>query len=122
MLLAGAGATHLAAPQVYAPIVPRRLGDPRPWVLWSGVAELLCATGLAVPRTRRAAAWASAALFVVVYPANVQMAASALRSSRASAAYRAAAVARLPLQVPLVLRALRVARAGEAAGTGGVGA
>jgi uncharacterized membrane protein len=55
-------------------------------------------------------ALASAALLVLVFPGNVQHAASALRSSRASRGYRAATLVRLPLQAPLVAWALRVAR------------
>lgn len=112
-LLAVTGTLHLVRPRPFAAIVPRRLGDPTPWVYGSGAAELACAAALAVPATRRAGALATAALFVAVYPANVQMAATALRSSRATPAYRAVALGRLPLQVPLVLWALRVARAGE---------
>jgi uncharacterized membrane protein len=55
---------------------------------------------VAVPRTRRVGGWATAALFVVVFPANVQM---ALDSGDASGWYRTAVWARVPLQVPLVL-------------------
>ena len=110
VLLAAAGVTHLAAPKVYAPLIPKALGRPEPWVLWSGVAELACAAGLLHPRTRPAAARASAALFVAVYPGNVQMAVDAVRSAKASPALKAVAVGRLPLQVPLVRWALRVAR------------
>lgn len=114
-LLAVAGVTHAVAPKVYDPLVPRWLGDPRPWVLASGAAEVACAVGLAVPRTRQAAALATAALFVGVFPGNVQMAVTAVRSPRASTAYRAVALARLPLQVPLVRWALRVSRADRTA-------
>jgi uncharacterized membrane protein len=53
------------------------------------------------------AAWATAALFVAVFPANVVM---ALDAADRSIAYRAAAYARLPVQVPLVLWAVWVAR------------
>lgn len=109
-MLAVAGAMHFVAPKVYEPLIPRRLGAPRPWVLGSGVAELACAAGLAIPRTRTLAAHASAALFVGVFPGNVQLAVTAVRSDTASTAYRAATLARLPLQVPLVLWARRVAR------------
>ena len=107
-LLATAGVSHFAAPQVYERIVPPVLGDARPWVLWSGVAELACALGLVVPRTRRPAALASAALFVAVYPANVQQAIDAYREGSRGA--RIATLARLPAQLPLVLWALRVHR------------
>lgn len=107
-LLATAGVTHFAMPHVYDRIVPRRLGDPRPWTLASGAAEIACAVGLAVPRTRRPAALAGAALFVAVYPANLQQALDAHRHG-AAPAVRAVTLARLPMQVPLVLWALRVA-------------
>jgi uncharacterized membrane protein len=109
-LLATAGIGHFVVPRPFEAIVPRALGDPKPWVAASGVAEIACAVGLAIPRTRRLAGLASAALFVGVFPANVQMTVSAFRSERASAAYRAGTVARLPMQVPLVVQALRLAR------------
>ncbi len=113
-MMAGAGATHLLAPRIYTPLVPRRLGDPRPWVLWSGLAELACAAGLVLPRTRRSAGYATAALLCAVYPGNVQMAVTWVRSPRASTAAKAVALARLPVQVPLVAWALRVARSAPA--------
>lgn len=110
VLLAGAGALHFAKPAPYASIVPRQFGDPILWVYASGVAEVVCAAGLAFARTRRHAALATALLFVAVFPANVQMAVSALRSERASTTTQVLALARLPLQVPLVLWALGVRR------------
>jgi uncharacterized membrane protein len=117
-LLAVAGVGHFVVPRPFEAIVPRALGDPRPWVRASGVAELACAAALAVPRTRRAAGLAAAVLFVAVFPANVQMTVTALRSERASKAYRAATVARLPLQAPLVRQGLRLARASRSPGGG----
>lgn len=107
-LLAVSGVLHFATPTPYASIVPRRLGRPRAWVYASGLAELACAAGLADRRSRPGAALAAAALFVAVFPANVQMAVTAMRSTRAGAAYRGVALARLPLQVPLVAWALGV--------------
>ncbi|WP_460458455.1 DoxX family protein [Angustibacter peucedani] len=104
------GLLHLVAPKPFAAIVPRQLGEPLPWVYGSGVAEIACAAGLLSRRTRPLAALASAGLFVGVFPGNVQMAVTAVRSERASTAYRAGTLARLPLQVPLVLWALGVRR------------
>lgn len=101
---------HLLRPRVYEPLIPRRLGNARRWVLWSGAAEIACATGLSVGKWRRPAALASAALLVLVFPGNVHHARSALRSARTSRSYRVATVARLPLQAPLVAWAVRVAR------------
>ena len=102
------GVVHLVRPQVYEPIVPRVLPARRQVVLVSGVAELVCAAGLLHPRTRRAAGWASAGLLLAVYPANVKMALDARRSR--STGLRAATLARLPLQLPMVRTALRAAR------------
>ncbi|MGN6331998.1 MAG: DoxX family protein [Motilibacteraceae bacterium] len=107
-MLTTTGAAHFLRPQVFDPLVPRRLGDARAWVLGSGAAELAVAAAVAAPRTRRLGASAAALLFAGVFPGNVQMALDARRSP--SAAYRAVAYGRLPLQVPLVLWALRVRR------------
>jgi uncharacterized membrane protein len=98
---------HFAFPRPYAEIVPSQLPAPYGLVYLSGVAELACAAGLALPRTRRAAGWATAALFVLVFPANVQM---ALDAGGRPDAYRWGTYARLPLQVPLILWAGQVAR------------
>jgi uncharacterized membrane protein len=111
LLLASAGVLHFVTPRPFESIVPKVLGDPKPWVQVSGVLEVLCAAGLANAATRRKAGWASAGLLLAVYPANLDMAARALRSSKSSAAMKAVLIARLPLQVPLVIRALRLARA-----------
>ncbi len=108
-LLTATGALHFISPRPFAAIVPARLPAPTTIVYASGLAELLCAAGLVAPRTRRQAGWATAALFVVVFPANVQM---ALRSGARSDAYRIGAWARLPLQIPLVAWALSVTRRG----------
>lgn len=111
MLLAGAGATHFLAPKPYDAVVPRKLpGKPRTWTYLSGLAELACAAAVANPRTRKAGALASAGLFVAVFPANVKMA----RDWRDKPLpLRAVAYGRLPLQAPLVLWSLKVARSAE---------
>ena len=95
------------ATKAFADIVPPQLPSPVALVYASGAAELACAVGLAIPRTRRAAGWATAALFVAVFPGNVQM---ALDGGDRSTAYQAVVYARLPLQVPLVVWAVSVAR------------
>lgn len=106
-LLTVTGTMHFVAPKVFASIIPRLLPARSALVYASGAAELACAAGLAVPRTRRVAGWATALLFVALFPANVQM---ALDAGDRSSAYRAATYARLPVQVPLVLWAVSVAR------------
>jgi len=76
------------------------------WTYVSGVAELAVAVTIANPKSRREGGLAAAALFVAVFPANVKMARD--WSDRPAPA-KVAAVGRLPLQVPLVWWALKVA-------------
>ncbi|MFI9386194.1 MauE/DoxX family redox-associated membrane protein [Kutzneria sp. NPDC052558] len=107
-LLAAAGVTHFAYPKPYDRIVPTALpGSARTWTYVSGVAELAVAAAVAAPRTRRLGGLAAAALFTAVFPANIKMAVDARGRSRGQ---QLATVARLPLQVPLVIWALRVSR------------
>jgi uncharacterized membrane protein len=74
VLMVAAGVMHFLAPAVYVRIVPRWLPAPRALVLVSGVFEILGGIGLLVPETRSAAAWGLIALFIAVFPANVNMA------------------------------------------------
>ncbi|WP_194893650.1 hypothetical protein [Catenulispora pinisilvae] len=110
--LAAAAVTHYVAPRPYDAMVPRSLpGSPRAWTYISGAAELAVAAAVANPGSRRRGAQAAAALFVAVFPANVKMARD-WRDRPAPA--RVAALGRLPLQVPLVWWALKVAGSGAA--------
>lgn len=104
------GVVHLVRPQVFEPLMPSWVPAHREVILGSGVAELLCAAGLAVPSTRRVAGYASALLLVGVFPGNVKMARDAARTD--NTALKAAAFARLPLQAPMVRAVLQAARAG----------
>jgi uncharacterized membrane protein len=106
-LLTVTGTLHFVFPKALVPLVPPQLPAPEALVYASGAAELACAAGLAMPRTRRLAAWATVLLFLSVFPGNIQM---ALDASDRSATYRALTYARLPLQVPLVVWAIYVAR------------
>ncbi|MFI8003328.1 hypothetical protein [Streptomyces sp. NPDC086010] len=111
-LLAAAGLAHFAVPRPFDAIVPRALpGSPRVWTRASGVVELTLAAGLAVPRTRKVSARATALFFVGVFPANVQMAYD-WRDRPAPA--RGFALGRLPLQVPLYLWARAAGRSASA--------
>lgn len=115
VLFTVSGAMHLVRPGVFTPIVPDVLPAHRLLVYVSGGAELLCAAGLVWRRTRRLAGWASAALLVAVYPANITMAVDAWRDWRegdASGQYVAGTLIRLPLQLPLIWWAWRVTRPG----------
>ncbi|AOD24576.1 hypothetical protein NXT08_21300 [Rhodococcus pyridinivorans] len=110
-LLLGVGVLHFVRPEPFDGMVPRALpGDARTYTYASGVAEIAVAGALAVPRTRRLGGSLAAALFLAVFPANVQMAVTWLRSPKLSPAAKAVSLARLPLQVPLVTEALKVRR------------
>nr|WP_245349536.1 hypothetical protein [Brachybacterium fresconis] len=111
VLLGGAGALHLARPAPFDSIVPRALpGSARGYTCASGVAELGVAGLLAIGRTRGRGGLAATALFVAVFPANVQM---AYDWRHASPRKRALALGRLPLQGVLIAQALHVARASK---------
>ncbi|WP_241176044.1 hypothetical protein [Modestobacter sp. KNN46-3] len=100
------GVFHLVRPQAYDWMIPPELGAPRPWVLGSGVVELVTAGLLAVPATRRAGGWAAVGLLVGVLPAHAQT----VRAFRRQPGKLAVAVARIPFQVPMLTAALKVAR------------
>jgi uncharacterized membrane protein len=68
------GVAHFARPGPFVKIVPGYLPRPRELVYLSGFFEVLGGVGLLVPRWSRAAAWGLIALFVAVFPANVNMA------------------------------------------------
>jgi uncharacterized membrane protein len=77
-LLAGAmtvvGVLHFVNPGGFVRIVPAYLPAPLALVLISGVAEVAGGLGLLIPRTRRLAAWCLVALYIAVFPANLNMA------------------------------------------------
>jgi uncharacterized membrane protein len=113
--MVSAGTTHFLAPTAYERIVPRWAGDARRVVAVSGAAEIACGALLSSRRTGRLGACVTAALLVAVFPANVQMALDAGTEHQAApdmpvGRFRAIALARLPLQLPLVGWAVRVAR------------
>jgi uncharacterized membrane protein len=99
------GVLHFAVPERFDAIVPRWVPGPaRFWTWFSGTWELSSGVLLARPSTRRAGAWAAAATFVAVYPANVQMAIDHPPRSAAGVGLWL----RLPAQLPLVAWALRL--------------
>lgn len=108
VLYGAAGVAHFARPQVFDRIVPIRLpGPPRWWTYASGAAELAVAGLMARPKTRRTAGYASAALLIAVFPANIKM---AWDWRNEPARRRAIAYGRLPLQFPLIRWSMQVAR------------
>jgi uncharacterized membrane protein len=108
VMLIGTGTLHFVAPKPFDTIVPTELpGTARFYTYASGVGEVATGALLAAPRTRRLGALAAVALFVAVFPANVNMVRLWWDKPWPM---RIAALARLPLQVPMVTAALKVYR------------
>ena len=75
MAITLAGIAHFASPEFFDEIVPPWLPpSERFWTYLSGAAELVIGPLLIWRPTRRPAALAAVALFILVYPANLYMA------------------------------------------------
>lgn len=108
-ILATSGVIHLVRPETYESIMPDFVPAHREVIYASGVVELVCAAGLLSSRFRGPAGWVSVALLMAVFPANLKMAADSTKTSNTG--FKAVAIGRLPLQVPLIRTALKAARA-----------
>ncbi|HEY1810813.1 MAG TPA: DoxX family membrane protein [Kofleriaceae bacterium] len=109
IFMVGAGVNHFLAPAVYVAMVPAALPAPLLLVQISGVAEILGGLGLILLRTRRLAAWGLIALYVAVFPANLNMAWNHLDLGTQHVAGWLL-WARLPLQLVLIAWAAWYAR------------
>ena len=67
------GVLHFTDTSWFEPIVPPILGSATFWVLLSGVIEIAVGICLILPKTRKLGGYASAALLVALYPANLYM-------------------------------------------------
>jgi uncharacterized membrane protein len=105
----GAGIMHFVIPDAYIRIVPPLLPAPGLLVFLSGIAEIMGGIGLLVPFTQRAAACGLVLLLIAVFPANIYMAAAHVPAPGILGQSWAQWL-RLPLQIPLVIWALRYTR------------
>jgi uncharacterized membrane protein len=111
----GAGLQHFFFPAPYLRIIPPFLPWPK-LLLWvSGAAEIAGGVGLLVARFRRAAAYGLALLLVAVFPANIYMAVAHLPFPGLLGESWVQWL-RLPLQIPLILWALRYTKKRSARG------
>ncbi|MDT5181841.1 MAG: hypothetical protein QOJ95_6039 [Mycobacterium sp.] len=107
-MLVGMGVLHFVAPKPFDTIVPAELpGSARFYTLASGVAEAATGAMLIAPRTRRFGALAAVALYVAVFPANINSVRVMWNKGWAA---RIGTIARLPLQIPMITQALKVYR------------
>jgi uncharacterized membrane protein len=101
VVMIAAGANHFLAPATYVSMMPAELPAPLLLVYISGIAEILGGLGLILPATRKLAAWGLVALYIAVFPANLNMALNHL-SLGDSHVPTWALWARLPLQAVLI--------------------
>lgn len=112
-LLAGAGVLHFVQPRFFDDLVPDALpGSSRWWTYASGVAELVAAGLLVDRRTARTGAWAAFVVLLGVYPANI----ADVVEHPPTDARGLASLIRLPLQIPLLVWAWRLAHPDRDAG------
>src|SRR5678816_3369204 len=101
VFMVGAGANHFINPEMYLAMMPAELPAHELLVYISGVAEICGGLGLILPATRKLAAWGLVALYLAVFPANLNMAINGLPlGSHHLPAW--ALWGRLPLQVVLI--------------------
>jgi uncharacterized membrane protein len=111
-MLLGIGVMHFVAPKPFDSIIPKELpGSPRFYTYASGVGEVATGALLVAPRTRRLGALAAIALFVAVFPGNLNH----LRIWWDKPwPVRLALIARLPMQLPMIAQAWKVYRTSPA--------
>ncbi len=106
----GIGVAHFVVPAPFVRIVPAWLPAPLVLVWVSGFFEALGGAGLLVPRARRAAGVGLAALYLAVFPANVNQALHHINFDDAAPIPSVVLWARLPLQIAFIALALWVSR------------
>lgn len=95
------GITHFTVADQYVRIVPPQLPNPLGLVYLSGFYEILGGIGLLVPPLSQPAAWGLIALFIAVYPANINMAVNHIKIDHIPDSNLLQAI-RLPLQAVLI--------------------
>ncbi|CAN3127881.1 hypothetical protein ACNUDN_08190 [Mycobacterium sp. smrl_JER01] len=109
--LVGMGILHFAAPKPFDTIVPEELpGTQRFYTYASGAAEIGVGALLLAPKTRKVGALSAIALFVGVFPGNVNMVRMWFQDPTKTLPMRIGAIARLPLQIPMITQAWKVYR------------
>ena len=112
LVMIGMGVTHFAAPAPFVRMMPSFLPAPLALVYVSGVFEVLGGVGILVTRARRAASFGLVALYVAVFPANVNMAVNHVSLGLTEVSPLLLWL-RLPLQAVLIAWALWAGKADE---------
>ena len=93
-----AGVSHFRNPKFFLKITPPWVPRPELVNIIVGVAEILIGIGLIVPATRSISAWATIALLVAVFPANLYH----HQKARAKGKHVIPTLIRLPIQLLLL--------------------
>lgn len=109
LFMVGVGTMHFIQPEPFVRIVPNYLPLPFALVYVSGFFEILGGVGLLIRPLSRYAAWGLIALYVAVFPANVNMALHKIPMGDAPMPDWAL-WARLPFQLVLIYWAWRYTR------------
>ena len=96
--MVGIGVLHFLNPEPFLRIMPAVLPAPLLLVYVSGVFEILGGLGLLIPKVRLLAAWGLIALFIAVFPANLNHALNQLQLDPADPMPSWIPWARLPFQ------------------------
>lgn len=103
------GVDHFLQPEPFVAIVPAFLPAKAALVYISGVAEVAGGLGLLISRTRKWASWGLVALYVAVFPANINMAINEIQLGSSTIPVWAMWL-RLPFQLLFIVGALWVGR------------
>lgn len=107
VLMVSAGTLHFLRPAPFIKVVPDYLPHAPLLVAVSGFFEILGGIGLVVPKVRLWASWGLIALYISVFPANLNM---AIHAERYPEFPPVALLIRLPLQALLIAWAWWVSR------------
>jgi uncharacterized membrane protein len=107
------GVLHFTDPEPFVRIVPAFLPAKLELVWLSGAAEILLGVGLLPTLTRRWASLGLVALFIAVFPANINMAINEVQLNPESPIPVWAMWARLPFQLLFIAAALFVGKDGD---------
>ena len=109
------GVAHFTDPEPFVRIMPEALPAHLELVYISGAFEILGGIGLLIAQTRQWASWGLIALFIAVFPANINMAVNGVQIDPANPMPDWALWARLPLQLVLIALAWWLGRPPAAA-------
>lgn len=93
-----AGVSHFRNPKFFLKITPPWVPNPETVNIIVGIAEILIGIGLIIPATRSMSAWATIALLIAVFPANLYH----HQKARAKGKHVIPTLIRLPIQLLLL--------------------